>query len=79
MNDILIVGLLVCFVVILLDKWGVFEYYETRRPPKWPERICLFCLGFWLSLLFTLLLFPEFWYIKAPAASVAAVVIRKLL
>lgn len=46
------------FLIITLSRFGVLDWLESRV--SWPFFFvfgCQFCLGFWLSLLFTILVF----------------------
>lgn len=36
-------------VIIVLDKWGVADYYTAKRKKWMPDR-CEFCFCFWLSM-----------------------------
>jgi hypothetical protein len=44
------------FIIITLRKWGVLEYLQARTW-RWLPWGCNFCLGFWLSVLFSTLAF----------------------
>lgn len=52
----IILGAQANFVLLLLDKWKVLEYYELHRPQNFPS-VCIFCLGFWLSCITFLIFF----------------------
>lgn len=36
-------------VFLLLDKWGILDYYEMHRRDWMP--VCTFCFFFWLGLI----------------------------
>ncbi len=42
-------ALLIAFILILLKKWGVIEWYQIRRP-RWMPHDCTFCFGFWAGV-----------------------------
>lgn len=49
-------GACVAFIVILLGKWGLWDFLVIYTPKFLPWG-CEFCLCFWLSLLLTILAF----------------------
>ena len=38
-------------IILSLEKWRAFEFYQIHRPRSWPASVCVYCLGFWISLL----------------------------
>ena len=47
----LIQGFIIASIIIIITKWGFIEFYETYKPDFLPTNLCLFCVGFWLSVL----------------------------
>lgn len=41
-----------CFILILLHKWRIVEYYDIRHA-KWLPRWCNFCALWWLGVILT--------------------------
>jgi hypothetical protein len=46
---VLLVGLTAAALLVCLAKWKVLQAWEVKRP-TWLPKLCLFCLGFWLSV-----------------------------
>lgn len=70
-------------ILLCLHKWGVFEYYQVHRPEWLKWDICVFCIGFWISCLVTLVFYflpiefftYKFLYIAVPFASASIVMV----
>lgn len=60
-------------ILLALSKWGAFEWYQIHRG-RLPD-VCLFCIGFWLCLIQSILLYLFFnaniFYIAIPLAGAA--------
>lgn len=80
-NTILIgwlLGKLSFFILILLNKWDILNWYDMYRK-KWMPRRCEFCLGFWLCvinaiLFFTILFNHDLAYIYALSPIIGSVI-----
>ncbi|NML67603.1 hypothetical protein HHL22_20575 [Hymenobacter sp. RP-2-7] len=51
---VLLTGLTAASLLVCLAKWGVLAAWEVHRP-SWAPKLCLFCLGYWLSVLLLVL------------------------
>ena len=43
------------FIYIILNKWGVVDWYNYTwqdKPSYLPQRFCYFCKTFWVSIVF---------------------------
>lgn len=56
-------------LLLCLHKWGAFEYYEVHRPIWLTWEVCTFCIGFWISVLLTVLFGHYEGYIPFACAS----------
>lgn len=73
-----ILGKLSFFILILLNKWSVLNWYDMHRK-RWMPRRCEFCLGFWLCVMmafpfFTLLFNHDLNYIYALSPIIGSVI-----
>jgi hypothetical protein len=58
----IISGLLTVFIVIILKKWGVIEYLQTKSNTFFYQLLsCNFCLSFYISVILFVLLFTYDW------------------
>lgn len=54
---ILLISLLCDFIIVVLDKFGILELLQVSRYKLISKLAnCKFCLGFWLSLIFSIVL-----------------------
>ena len=84
---ILIISLLNATLIYCLNKWGWFDWYETRKP-KWLLwcKPCFFCFGFRLAMVevFLLVLYLQFYtwqwfYVPFCCASLTFLVVKKII
>lgn len=52
-----IISLIVCFIILFLNKTGWLLKYEAYRPYWLPAGTCYFCLGWWMSLFISVEIF----------------------
>lgn len=54
LTQVFLMAMMVAFVILLFDKWEVWNWLAARAP-KWTPFGCQFCLSFWLSVLIVIL------------------------
>lgn len=79
---ILIVASISATVIMCLHKWGVGEWYYVHRKKWMTSQLCEFCIGFWSSVVITVIAIRIFYisnilYIIVPfgAASITTLIL----
>lgn len=75
-------ALIAATIIITFKKWGVFDFYQVHRLAFMPAEVCEFCVGFWISVVLTVLMSisteSNISYIAIPfvSASLTLVIVR---
>lgn len=51
-NNVIMITLAVSFIIVVLNKWEIFDWLQA----KWNWKKCFFCYGFWLSFFIILII-----------------------